>query len=53
MKSKFLSLLVAAVGFATGGLITYKLLNRRRTSGSIRELYDDNAEALKGGAVDD
>ena len=48
MKSNLLALLVAAVGFATGGLITYKLLNRRRTSGSIRDLYDDNAESCKG-----
>lgn len=40
-----LILLFAAVGFAIGGLITYKLLNRRRTSGSLRELYEDNAEA--------
>ena len=49
MKSNLLALLGAAVGFATGGLITYKLLNRRRTSGSFLELYEDNAESLKGG----
>ncbi len=53
MKSKLLALLGAAVGFATVGTIAYKLLNRRRMSGSFRELYEDNAEALKGGAADD
>lgn len=49
MKSNLLALMGALVGFTSGGLITYKLLNRRRTSGSFRELYRDNAEALKGG----
>ena len=53
MKSNLLSLLGAAVGFTSCCLIAYKLLNRRHTSGSFRELYEDNAEALKGGAVDD
>ena len=47
MKSNLLAFLGAAVGFATGGLITYKLLNRRRhIGGSFRELYEDNSEAL-------
>lgn len=49
MKSNLLALMGALVGFTSVGLITYKLLNRRRTSGSFRELYRDNAEALKGG----
>ena len=49
MKSNLLALLGAVVGFASGSLITYKLLNHRRTSGCFRELYEDNAEALKGG----
>lgn len=49
MKSNLLALLCAAVGFATVGLMSYKLLNRRHTSGSFRELYEDNAEALKWG----
>lgn len=49
MKSNLFALLGAAVGFAIGGLITYKLLNRRHTSGSFRELYDDNFAALKVG----
>ena len=46
MKSKLLALLVSAVGFATAGTIAYNLLNRRHTSGSFRELYEDNAVAL-------
>ena len=63
MKSNMLALMSALVGFTSGGLIVYKLLNRqppflglygcgrsiRLTSGSFRELYSDNAEALKGG----
>ena len=49
MKNNFIALLVSAFGFATGGFITYKLLNRRSIGGSFRELYEDNAEALKGG----
>ena len=63
MKSNMLALMSALVGFTSGGLIAYKLLNRqppflglygcgrsiRLTSGSFRELYSDNAEALKGG----
>ncbi len=63
MKSNLLALLSALVGFTSGGIITYKLLNRQPpflglygcgrslclTSGSFRELYEDNAEALKGG----
>lgn len=67
MKSNLLTLMSALVGFTSGGLITYKLLNRqppflglygcgrslRLTSGSFHELYEDNAEALKGGALDD
>lgn len=43
MKSNLLVLLGAAVGFATVGTIAYNLLNRRHTSGSFRELYEDNA----------
>lgn len=49
MKNNLLALMSALVGFTSGGLIAYKLLNRHRTSGSFRELYEDNAEALKGG----
>lgn len=65
MKSNMLALMSALVGLTSlfGGLIAYKLLNRqppflgsygygrniRLTSGSFRELYSDNAEALKGG----
>lgn len=62
MKSNLLALLGAVVGFTSSSLITYKLLNRqppflglygsgrciRLTSGSYRELYEDNAEALEG-----
>lgn len=47
MKSNLLALMSVLVGFTSGSLIIYKLLNRRRTSGSFRELYKDNAEALK------
>ena len=67
MKSNLLALLGAVFGFTSIGLITYKLLNRqppflglygsgrciRLTSGSFRELYEDNAEALKGGDSDE
>lgn len=63
MKSNLLALMIALIGFTSGGLITYKLLNHqppfwglygcgrsiRLTSGSFRELYGDNAESLKGG----
>lgn len=51
MKNKVLALIGATAAFVSSGLITYKLLNRRHTSGSFRELYEDNAEALKGGDV--
>lgn len=33
----------AAVGITFGGLISSKLLHRRCTGGSFRELYADNA----------
>lgn len=49
MKNKLLALIGATAAFVSSGLITYKLLNCRRTSGSFRELYEDNFEALKGG----
>lgn len=47
MKSNLLALMSALVGFTSVGLITYKLLNRRRTSGSFREIYEDEGEAFK------
>ena len=53
MKSNLIALLGAAVGFTTSVTIAYKLLNRRRTSGSFRDLYEDNAVSLKGGAAFD
>lgn len=49
MKSNMLALMSALVGFTSGGLIAYKLLKRRRTSGSFRDIYTDNAEVLRGG----
>ncbi len=49
MKSNLIAIFGAVAGFVSGSLITYKLLNRRRTSGSFWELYADNSEALKGG----
>ncbi len=52
MKSNLLALMSALIGFTSGGLITYKLLNRKPlTSGSFRELYEDNSKALKGGDI--
>ena len=53
MKSNLLSLLGAAVGFLSSGLITYKLLNRRRIACSFRELYEDNLVAFKDGILFD
>ena len=53
MKNDLIALIVATSAFIFSGIITYKLLNRRHTSGSFRELYEDNASALKGGAADD
>ena len=49
MKNNLIALIGATAAFISSGIITYKLLNRRRTSGSFRDLYEDNAEALKGG----
>lgn len=49
MKNKVLAVICATAAFVSSGLITYKLLNRRHTSGSFRELYEDNSAALKGG----
>lgn len=48
MKNDLIAFIGATAAFISSGIITYKLLNRRRTSGSFRELYEDNTEALKG-----
>ena len=43
MKSNLLALLGAVIGFGSGYLISYKLMNRRRSiSRSFGEIYDDN-----------
>ena len=53
MKSNIIALLGAATAFLLGGLFAVSLPERRHTGGSFRELYRDNAEALKGGETDD
>ncbi len=53
MKSEYFLLLGAAVAYFFGRFIMRGLLKRRHTGGSFRELYRDNAEALKGGETDD
>ena len=49
MKSNILALFSAAVGFGSGFIVTYKLRNRRRISGSLRELYEDNTVSMDWG----
>lgn len=53
MKRNLLALISgAAVGITFGALISGKLLRARRTGGSFRELYEDNAiiDSREGGA---
>ena len=49
MKNKVLAVIGATAAFVSSGLITYKLLNRRRISYSFWELYEDNAVNLEWG----
>lgn len=49
MKNKVFALIGATAAFVSSGLITYKLLNRRRIYYSFWELYEDNAGALQRG----
>lgn len=49
MKNDLIVLIGATAAFISSGIITYKLLNRRHTSGSFRELYEDNAVSLERG----
>ena len=54
MKNDLIAFIGATAVFLSSGIITYKLLNRRRRIGcSFRELYEDNAEALEGGDYDE
>lgn len=51
----FIALGAALVGAASFGLYTgfrfleRSAINRRRSGGSLRDLYEDNAEAMKAG----
>lgn len=52
MKSNLFALLSAVVGFGSGCLIAYKLLNRRRTAfTSFREIYEDNSVSMDLGVL--
>ena len=52
MKSNLLFIFGAVATFASSGLVTYKLLNRRRFNlRSFREIYYDNTGDFEGGSL--